>query len=191
MNPFQEILDINPLVDILTDLPIYGSGYRIGASLLEPLFAFANEPGYQPYWIAVPQVKDLPLVQNQVFEDSFSIPAGSWLYALSYGSQRSAGFKFNLYDTGRRAWLFNRDGLTTAAAGGAGSNPQPMILPEPWAILGATLNVVLTNLDTTTETNDMQLLLWLAVTSEVPNPTLYPGIDPATNYNPLTGKRIS
>lgn len=189
MNPDQAILSVDPTLDLLTDLPIFSSGYKIGASLLEPLVAFAMEPGYSPYWFVTPQVNNLPLAPNQVFEDNISVPDGSYLVALTYASNRDAGFKFNIYDSGSRKWLFNRDVFAKAMAGGAaiaaGIGAQPHILEEPYPILGP-LNVILTNLDNgggTGRTTDMQLLLWVASPSEDTG-DLYPGIDPALPHIP-------
>jgi hypothetical protein len=188
MNPNQVILTVNPTLDLLSDLPIYASGYKIGASLLEPLVSFATELGFAPYWAVEPGIDSLPLVANQVIERNIDVPKGSFLIALTAASQRAAGFKFNLYDTGTRKWLFNRDASSIAMAGGSGTQPQPHIMEEPYPVLGQ-LNLTMTNLDNgggVGNTNDMQLLMWFAVPVEPDSQELYPGIDPAL---PLQGGR--
>jgi len=159
--------DPNPMLDLLQRLPVFRPGYDIGVSLIEPLVAFVLQPGYEMAHIGRPLPSDLPIPANGVWEDTIAVAPGSWLVAMTFGIQERAGavnFKFSLYDTVAKRFLFNRDAMASCIAGGAGNQRQPYYLPKPLPILG-TLNLVLTNLDPT-NANDMQLLLWIAVPTD-------------------------
>jgi hypothetical protein len=154
--------DQNPMLDLLQRLPVFRGGYDTGVSLVEPLVDFVLQAGYELAGVGRPLPPDLPIAANGVFEDSIVVPDGSWLVGATFGSQREAGFKYNLYDTSSKRSLFQRDAIASCVAGGAGARPQPYYLPQPLPILG-NLNLIMTNLDNNAEGNDMQLLLFIAI----------------------------
>lgn len=164
LNPLLYPYESNPLVDILQRNAITQSGYEIGASVLESLFDFMTQPGYQPSWIVRPHENTLPFVGNYYYEDSFPLPLGSFVLGFTFGSSQAAGFKFTLFDVGSQSYIFNSLASAIAMAGGGGaSQQQPYWLPKPRPVLG-TLNVTLTNLSASS--NDMQICIACAVPTD-------------------------
>lgn len=160
LKPFEA----HPLLDILQRNPITQPGYEMGSSVLEPLYDFMMQPGYQPSWIVRPHESALPFVGNYYYEDSFPLPHGSFILGFTFGSSQAAGFKFTLFDVGSQTYIFNSLASATAIAGGGGAaQMQPYWLSKKRAVLG-TLNVTLTNLSP--NNNDMQICIACAVPTD-------------------------
>jgi hypothetical protein len=171
MSPLLYPYESNPLVDILQRNAITQSGYEIGSSVLECLFDFMTQPGYQPSWIVRPHENALPFTGNYYYQDSFPLPTGSFILGFTFASSQAVGFKFSLFDVGSQSYIFNTLASAIALAGGGGATQQqPYWLPKPRAVLG-TLNIDMTNLSP--NSNDMQICIACAV------PT-----DPASDVSP-------
>ena len=150
----------NPLLDLdIFDLPAYMPGYEIGESLMDPLIAFAQQPGYATALRVTPQVYLLPIPALGVTEDTIRVKPGSYLTMLSFGSAQAAGFKFELFDMGAQEYILPP--TSSVALKPAAGQPPQFILPKPYCVLApGRIQVILTNL--ANATNDMQLLMFFA-----------------------------
>src|ERR1041384_5377532 len=151
----------NPALSHL-DSPAYEYGPRV--SLLDPLrdFQWAD---YVWRGVALPRKSNLPLAAMSQDQDRVQVPPGSWLVGISGGSERTAGFRFQIFDVGAQDHVV-AEGFESNKTGAQDNTDADtvigMILAEPYCVVSpGILQVRIVN--SSTSTNDCQLLLRFAI----------------------------
>lgn len=147
--------------------------YGVEQNLLDPIRPFYAE-NFTTFMIPMPGAAVLNannpvgLSAYQQVEDRVQLPPGSWLVALSGYSAQSAGFRYSVFDEGRKQYALSNKWMDNGATASS-LNPNagddsalPYVLPWPYYIVSpGWLHLRLVN--SASVSNDAQLLLWFAV----------------------------
>ena len=158
-------LDTTQAFRNLADFPYW----RKAARAMEPL---RKALGYAPRQEVIPTSPNVVVGARAIYDQRITLPAGSWLYAISGSSQQAEGFNVQITDFGSASTLFaapiNIQNLTGGnapagivdASGAAVTAAWPLHLlnlprpiPEPGIV-----NAQITNMSA--NTNRVQLVLW-------------------------------
>lgn len=148
--PSFQVGDENPLIDPVR--PFWEENYSL---LMVPF------PGADILAINNP----VGLLARQQVEDRIQVPPGSWLIAVSAYSQQAAGFRYSVFDEGRKRlalgdqWMQN---VATAQDNTDTDPALPAILPAPYYVVSpGWLQLRIVN--SSAAANDAQVLLYFAV----------------------------